>query len=80
MDFLHTSDCTIVQGYKEDFSRSTALMPPLVKALGEILKSCQIILFFGAPVTVWILTVWQYCHLLKANKLWSKRGKPIHRA
>lgn len=66
-DSLHTSGCTIVQGCKEDFRTSTALMPPLLKALEEALKSCQIILFLSAFVTVGILTVWQYCNLLKAG-------------
>lgn len=51
-DSAHSSDCAIVQGYKDDFKSSTALMPPLVKALGGILKSCQIILFLGAPASL----------------------------
>lgn len=46
-DSVHTSDCAIVQVYKEDFKSSTAPMPPLMKALGGILKSCQIILFLS---------------------------------
>lgn len=47
-----TSGCAIVLEYKEDFRSSTALLPPLMKAPGEILKSCQILWLLGAPCNI----------------------------
>lgn len=54
-DSRHSSGCAIVLEYKEDFRSSTALLPPLVKACGEILKSCQILWLLGAPCNIWYL-------------------------
>lgn len=48
-DSRHSSGCAIVLEYKEDFRSSTALLPPLRKARGEILKPCQILWLLGAP-------------------------------
>jgi len=42
----------LFKGTKKTLEVSTALMLPLMKALREILKSYQMILFLGAPLTV----------------------------
>lgn len=38
-DSWHTSSYATVQGYKKEFRSSTALMPPLMKALGGNYKT-----------------------------------------
>lgn len=48
-DSWHTSSYATVQGYKKEFRSSTALMPPLMKALGGNYKTLPDHFVPGAP-------------------------------